>query len=265
MNEVTSGYSEPNEAGQPDAETRDKLPRFGRSWLWLFLFLIVYFVGLSLYFFGYGIVIGAQHVELAGTGELESLAQDILEKHAMSAVGMSGSYITMCLVLVPVIYLASNFKSQSWKDTLGIKAFKSNSLYSWLGILVIFFLGQAAILTLIDPPLTEFTDTVSSSKSILFAIVMILFAPIVEDIVFRGYLFKAWRYTRMGLYGTLTLTSLLFMALHYGQYHWSTMLFLFILSFMLGFSREKTGSVLVPIIIHSVNNLMAITLAYVSL
>lgn len=265
MNEVTLEYKESADADQPDTEIRGNLPRFGRSWLWLFLFLIVYFVGLGLYFFGYGIVVGAQNAELVGTGELDSLAQDMIEKHAMSAAGMSGAYITMFLVLMPVIYLASNFKNQSWKDTLSIKRFTSTALYYWLGILAIFFLIQMLVLGLVDPPLTEFTEMVINSKSIGLALVMILLAPIVEEFVFRGYLFKAWRHTRLGLYGTLTLTSLLFVALHIGQYHWLTMVFLFILSLILSLSREKTGSVLVPIIIHGVNNLMAVTLAYTTL
>jgi len=265
MNEVALGYNEPDGADQPEVENRQNLPRFGRSWLWLMLFFAAYFVGLGLYFVGYGVAIGVQHAELAATGELEGLAQEMIEKHAMSAAGISGSYLTMFLVLMPIIYLASNFKNQSWKDTLHIKRFTSTALAFWLGVLAIFFLVQAVVLGLIDPPLTEFTETVINSKSILFAIVMTILSPILEELVFRGYLFKAWRHTRLGLYGTLILTSLLFIALHFGQYHWSTMVFLFILSLILGLSREKTGSVLVPIIIHGSNNVLAVALAYAGL
>lgn len=265
MNEVSLKCKVAVDSDHDIAASPENLPGFGISWFWLLLFFGLYLVGLVLYFFGYGIVVGVQHAQLAGTAELESVAQELIEKHAMSAEGMSGSYITMFFILMPAIYLASNFKNQPWRDTLCIKAFRPTSLYLWLGVLVVFFIAQVATLTLIETPLTDFTETVANSKSILLAVVMIFFAPVVEELVFRGYLFKAWRYTRMGLYGTLTLTSLFFIALHYGQYHWSTMLFLFILSFILGLSREKTGSVLVPIILHSVNNILAITLAYLSL
>ena len=264
MDDTSLEYNEENDVENSDSQLPKKFPGFGKSWLWLILFFGIYFVGLALYFFGYGIVVGVQHAELAGTGELESLAQELIEKHSASAVGISGAYITMFFLLMPVLYMASKFKYQSWKDTLGIHRFAPKDLYVWFGILSVFFLIQMGVLGLIDPPLTEFTEVVVSSKSMLFAAVMIFFAPFLEELVFRGYLFKAWRHTFLGLSGTLVLTSLLFSALHFGQYHWSTMTFLFVLSLILGISREKTGSVLVPIILHSANNLAAIIVAYLA-
>nr|WP_277611316.1 CPBP family intramembrane glutamic endopeptidase [Microbulbifer celer] len=98
-------------------------------------------------------------------------------------------------------------------------------------------------------------ETLAGSKHLLLALIIVFAAPLLEELVFRGYLFRAWRHSRLGFSGTLLLTSILFALLHAGQYHWIQLSFIFVLALILGVAREKSGSVLLPMLLHLLNNL----------
>nr|WP_281384353.1 CPBP family intramembrane glutamic endopeptidase [Pelagicoccus albus] len=95
-------------------------------------------------------------------------------------------------------------------------------------------------------------------KSLLTILVVIGLAPIMEELIFRGYLFKAWRPTWLGSHGVVILTSFLFACIHIGQYHWIVLLQLMLLAMIIGYAREKTGSLIPCIAIHATNNLYAL-------
>jgi len=81
-------------------------------------------------------------------------------------------------------------------------------------------------------------------------------APLVEEFIFRGALWRGWRSSRLGLAGTLVLTSFLWAALHV-QYPLITICYIFVLGMLLGWAREKTGSIWVPVGMHALNNGLA--------
>jgi membrane protease YdiL (CAAX protease family) len=81
-----------------------------------------------------------------------------------------------------------------------------------------------------------------------------------EEIMFRVCGFRLWRQTRLGLYGTLFMTSLLFMLIHLGQYSAILLMLMFAFGILLGLAREKSGSLLVPLVLHSLNNLFTTVL-----
>lgn len=78
-------------------------------------------------------------------------------------------------------------------------------------------------------------------------------APLVEEFIFRGMLWRGWRASRLGLPGTLILTSFLW-ALPHVQYPVVTICYIFVLGLVLGLAREKTGSIWVPVWMHALNN-----------
>lgn len=64
----------------------------------------------------------------------------------------------------------------------------------------------------------------------------------------------------------LLLTSALFVLVHLGQYGFIQFVFLFAFSMLLGLAREHSGSLLIPIILHSVNNMLpALVVIYLGL
>lgn len=81
-----------------------------------------------------------------------------------------------------------------------------------------------------------------------------LIAPIVEEIVFRGLLQRSLEH-RLPNWGALLLASLLFGLVH-GQMKALPMLV--VLGMALGYVYQKTGSLRLPILLHIINNAMAL-------
>jgi membrane protease YdiL (CAAX protease family) len=229
------------------------LPRASRATFWLLLFAFAYFMAVIFYFAGYGLVLGLTNPELAQTPD--AIGQ-IIEEHAQGYGALVGMYAVQFILLVPLIILASHFSAQSWQETLALRPFRLRSLYFWLLVLCVFLAVQTLAERLLKIEPDSFVLLINDSKSIPLAILMVVLAPIMEEFLFRGYLFKAWRSSWLGLTGTLIVTSLLFTVLHWGQYQWILLVIIFIFSIILGLAREKTGSVWVPVILHSLNNLL---------
>jgi uncharacterized protein len=78
-------------------------------------------------------------------------------------------------------------------------------------------------------------------------------APIAEEMLFRGLLFGVLRDTRIGLAGTVAMTAALWSALHL-QYSLYGVVAIFFIGLYLGWLREKTGSLVPPMIVHGLYN-----------
>jgi CAAX protease family protein len=89
---------------------------------------------------------------------------------------------------------------------------------------------------------------------LLFAVVVA--APIGEEIVFRGFLFRGWAASRLGVAGTIVLTSALWAAIHL-QYDWLGMMQVFCLGLLFGWVRWRSGSTALTMLMHGATNLAA--------
>lgn len=101
-------------------------------------------------------------------------------------------------------------------------------------------------------------DIVRYSSSIPLLVLSIgILTPIFEEMIFRGFLFKGLERTALGGHGTVWATSLLFVIIHM-QYNWHVLLLIFPLALVLGYSRMYSGSLVLPIVLHAVNNSLAV-------
>jgi uncharacterized protein len=87
---------------------------------------------------------------------------------------------------------------------------------------------------------------------LFFLLSVVIIVPFFEELIYRGYLFRAWieswGFARTALFG-----SLLFALPHF-HYGWSGLLFVFILGYMLFYLRWKTQSLIPCLILHLLNN-----------
>ena len=91
----------------------------------------------------------------------------------------------------------------------------------------------------------------------LFWIALIAFGPIFEEVMFRGFLFKGLRHSRIGVAGAIIVTSVLWAGSHL-QYGLFQIAWIFVLGVALGLMRYRTGSLWAPILMHIFNNLIAV-------
>ena len=81
-------------------------------------------------------------------------------------------------------------------------------------------------------------------------------APIVEEFIFRGFLFRGWSTTFLGPSGAIVLSSVLFAAVHL-QYEWFYIAGIVLIGLLFGYLRYRSGSTWLTVITHAFYNLMA--------
>ena len=103
------------------------------------------------------------------------------------------------------------------------------------------------------------SDFFEYSKAVpvwMISIVFIIGAPIAEELLFRGYLYSQLINTKLGMYGTIIFTSLLWTGLH-AQYDFDILISIFFLGLVLGYVRYRHDSVYLAIVIHAIHNIQA--------
>ncbi|MDA7881162.1 CPBP family intramembrane metalloprotease [Akkermansiaceae bacterium] len=174
------------------------------------------------------------------------------------AIGMS-SFLTI-FVVCPVCWLLGKVRPHwSGWEYLGVNSVRGWQWPLWAGITY----GLGTLFGLLGPSLglDEMDESmVQMAESTDYAILLILgvaiAAPLVEEFIFRGVVYRGWRASKMGLSGTLVLTSFLWTILHV-QYPFPILCFLFVFGIILGLAREWTGNIWIPVWMHFVNNAIA--------
>lgn len=83
---------------------------------------------------------------------------------------------------------------------------------------------------------------------LLFALLVV--APVLEEVVFRGFFFEGLRRSRLGAVGAIVLGSLVWASVHL-QYDWFYVGQIFVVGLLLGAARVKTRSLVTPIVMHA--------------
>jgi len=255
----------PIEPNQDPLQSIHNLPRVGRSigWLMIFIFLI----GLSGIL--YGIYLGFQEVFAARANHTEidiATLSSRIKNDSETPFVRTLFGIVQFIFIVPVIFFAAKFPRQSALETLAIKKVPKNIVGRWLLYFAGFWIVSTGFLYFTQVTESPFMQSLRGTRHFGLAVFVAVIAPIIEELIFRGYLYKAWRFTRLGYVGALTLISVLFSLAHVGQYHWPSLIFLFCFAILMGMAREKTSSVLIPMLLHTINNtIVAVLIIYLDI
>jgi uncharacterized protein len=90
----------------------------------------------------------------------------------------------------------------------------------------------------------------------LLVIAFCVAAPISEEILARGFLYRGWSESRLGVAGAIFLSSLAWTSLHL-QYDWFFFCEVFSIGLLLGYLRYRSNSTWLTIVIHGLNNTAA--------
>jgi uncharacterized protein len=89
----------------------------------------------------------------------------------------------------------------------------------------------------------------------------VVFAPLWEELTFRGFLLSALAQTRLGFWPAALICNGIWTALH-AQYSTAGIMSVFSAGLILTWLLWRTGSIRTPIIAHGVSNLFAVGFAY---
>jgi membrane protease YdiL (CAAX protease family) len=81
-------------------------------------------------------------------------------------------------------------------------------------------------------------------------------APVTEEILVRGFLYRGWSESFLRPAGAIILSSAVWTAMHL-QYDWFFFGEIFSIGLLLGYLRYRTGSIWLTIFVHGLNNLAA--------
>ncbi len=105
----------------------------------------------------------------------------------------------------------------------------------------------------------EFLEAFFADASPLVALISVAVIPAVcEELLFRGYLFDSFKGKKNSVWAVI-ITAVLFSAIHFDIYKMAPIL---IMGLAFGYIAAKTGSVLIPIIFHLINNSLSLISFY---
>ncbi|NQZ20686.1 MAG: CPBP family intramembrane metalloprotease [Colwellia sp.] len=177
------------------------------------------------------------------------------------------NYLITALCLSPLVFhFAGRRKVTTAAAYLGFSKLpsKANFITFNLAILGYFIFSYFASTALgIETPQIMIDMYSTTDYLFLLFIAVVIAAPIFEELVFRGFMFKGLKNSPLGVIGTLIITSVLFTLIHAGQYDLTVLAILFPLAVILGLARQRSGGIYLPIYLHFANNLYSSVSLYI--
>ena len=106
-------------------------------------------------------------------------------------------------------------------------------------------------------------ETIMTVCPVPMILAVVVCAPIVEELIFRGIIFRSFR--KINVYLALFVSSFTFGFIHISSYvlsgdmsQWIQMLPYMAMGFVFGLAYEKTKSISIPMYLHFINNLISV-------
>lgn len=150
-------------------------------------------------------------------------------------------------------------KGSNLREYFGFYPIKWSDLRKWgIAMLVLILFSELITIILKKPIVPEFMTTAYFSTNhpwfLFFAI--IIAAPFLEELYFRGFLFEGVKKTAIGPIGAILITSVLWSVIHL-QYDLHGIMIVFFIGLLMGYIKHRTGSIYLTIFLHALNNAIA--------
>lgn len=202
-----------------------------------------------------GIYVGVTQGALSSDGLADALANTQYDGMAISL----STFVTTVVCSLLIVIAVKLKRGADLREYLGLTIPSKQETGRWL----LLFVGLLIVLDLFTyllgkPIVPEFMWRIYSSvesRWILW-IALIVAAPLIEELFFRGFLLKGLSVSPIGPAGAVILTSAVWAVIHmqYDLYGIGT---IFVMGLVLGTARVMTGSTILTIFLHSVANLVA--------
>ena len=145
-------------------------------------------------------------------------------------------------------------------SSLGTLKIETKPLFISVFLLAVFLLFEELYLYLLGIEMPQsFIEFMLAEPILLGFVSAVLVAPIIEEFLFRGFLHSQLEITRLKDWGAVIVSSLVWTAIHF-QYELGILIFLFVFGLFLGYFRIKYNSLLIPVVLHALNNLLSFLL-----
>jgi CAAX protease family protein len=172
---------------------------------------------------------------------------------------MNGTVLHLvgAVAAIAIVLVVCRVRRWPLRETLALRLPAWRQVAIWVPAFVALFLAEEAAYTALGlGEGTAWGDRFTLPWVVLRVIGMVVLAPVAEEMVFRGLLFKRIRDTRLGPLGAIVVTGVFFAALHF-QYTPVEAAFILVDGLFLGVVRYSSDSLLLPVLFHSAGNLYA--------
>lgn len=157
-----------------------------------------------------------------------------------------------------VIAAAIRLSGMGTREYLGLIPPRPRDIGLGLAGLVVIFFAYAFGLFLIEyhhapDALNDYRQTKDTGSVLLSLWQTVVVAPVVEEILFRGFLFRGWADSWIRPAGAVVLTSAVWMVGHTGH-GWPFLVFIFCIGLLYGAIRAWHGSTTATLILHFIQN-----------
>jgi membrane protease YdiL (CAAX protease family) len=202
--------------------------------------------------------------EVGGIISLQSLSDGEVGAIRLAMFGVTTPGL---MFVIPWVVLKSYYPKNSSAQIFihfGFDNFPSKMalLFSFVGGMAFLLLFSIVLLPLFPPDETVTAHPANAINQgsmwvvLLFAFSAIVFAPIAEEFLFRGVLYKGVSQSTNKIISALVISGLFILAhpdaLRSG--YWLTQVSLYMFPFLLVLLREKTGALYCPVMLHSGSN-----------
>lgn len=206
-------------------------------------------------------------IVLASTANPSSTAgkpdiEQILLTHEGLLVSIVG-IISIPIVLLAVFGLIKWRKSDSIQNYLALAPTKLWPSLIWIFAIVAWAHGSTFLLDAIAPEASKraVEGMISMYKSAgwlpLLWVAIAVGAPLIEESLFRGFLYRSLEASRVKVIGAIFIPAAIWALIHV-QYPWPILIQLFVAGILLGLTRWKTGSLLPCVVAHCIWNLISL-------
>jgi membrane protease YdiL (CAAX protease family) len=203
------------------------------------------------------------YVATVGEISVDELSAGDIEKLASHAIVLSLVAILAAPAEIGVIAFAVRFARCRFADYLALIRPSRKYLLIGLACLVV-LLPLADLATwmtgrgIVPPFVVEAYRSARDSGTIwLLAIALVIAAPLTEEIVFRGFMYRGLAASRLGEAGAILIPSVIWASMHV-QYEVFFIVQIFLLGVVFGVLRWKSGSTWLTIVLHAIVNLSSL-------
>lgn len=181
----------------------------------------------------------------------------------LQATGTNGFIAFLAITLAAPLCIGLVLLFIKLRATLPVKEYlrltptTAKTAMTWFGALALLLIASGLLSWALDRPVPEIMlEYYRTSPIALSWFAIILAAPVFEEVLFRGFMFRGIQASSLGDAGAILITAALWAIIHF-QYDAYLIATIFALGILFGAARAVTGSLYLATAMHVVVNLIA--------
>ena len=182
---------------------------------------------------------------------------------AGSGTGSSLSVMMGLPAVLAVLWLATRLSGAPFFEYLALRRTSWGNLLIGIVALALLVVGWDMVSRAIGREVAPgfMVDVLKSAQADgvlwLLVIAFSVAAPVTEELMVRGFLYRGWSESFLGAPGAIVLSSLVWTAMHAQYYDWFLFSEVMSIGLVLGIMRRRSNSTWLTIVMHAVNNFAA--------